>query len=183
MKQRRRTVILFIDSIVLNEIPPLRAAWAPIGEQAQVPIIAAHAIRVLTGVLNVQSGDCLLQISARYRQADAQLMLQAIRSHWRGWQIILFLDRHPAQRARATRRLARQLHIQVRWLPTACPELNVMDQLWRHITDEVLANEPTPDLDTTAQRAVHHIFAMSPQDRRRQAGILSDTSWLADVLH
>ena len=183
LNQRRRTVILLIDSIVLNEIPPLRAAWAPIGEQAQVPIIAAHDIRVLTGVLNIQSGDGLLQISARSRQADAQLMLRAIRSHWRGWQIILFLDRHPAQRARATRRLARQLHIQVRWLPTACPELNGMDQLWRHITDEVLANEPTPDLDTTAQRAVQHILTMSPQDRRRQAGVLSDTFWLADVLH
>ena len=183
LNQRRRTVILFIDSIVLNEIPPLRAAWAPIGEQAQVPIIAAHDIRVLTGVLNIQSGDGLLQISARSRQADAQLMLRAIRSHWRGWQIILFLDRHPAQRARATRRLARQLHIQVRWLPTTCPELNGMDQLWRHITDEVLANEPTPDLDTTAQRAVQHILTMSPQDRRRQAGVLSDTFWLADVLH
>ena len=167
---------------MLNEIPPLRAAWAPIGEQAQVPIIAAHEIRVLTGVLNIQSGDCVLHSSARYRQADAQLILREIPAHWRGWPIILFLDRHPAQRARATRRLARQLHIQLRWLPTACPELNVMDHLWRHITDDVLANEPTPDLDTTVQRAVQHILAMSPQKRRRQAGILSDTFWLADVL-
>ena len=182
LKNRRRTVILFIDSIVLNEIPPLRAAWAPIGQQAHVPIIAAHDVRVLTGVLNIRSGDCLLHTSARYRQADAQSLLRKIRAHWRGWQIVLFLDRHPAQRARATRRLAHQLHIQLRWLPTACPELNVMDQLWRHVTDDVLANEPTPNLDTTATRAVQHILAMSPQARRRQAGILSDSFWLADVL-
>lgn len=160
----------------------MRAAWAQIGEQAQVPIIAAHDVRILTGVLNIQSGDCLLEISAQYRQADAQLILRLIRAHWRGWQIILFRDRHPAQRAQATRRLARQLHIQLRWLPTACPELNVMDQLWRHVTDDVLANEPTPDRASTAKRAVQHILAMSPQDRRRQAGILSDDFWLADVL-
>jgi hypothetical protein len=147
-----------------------------------VPIIAAHDIRVLTGVLNIQSGDCLWHLSARYRQADAQMVLREIRAHWRGWQIILFLDRHPAQRARATRRLARQLQIQLRWLPTACPELNVMDHLWRHVTDDVLANEPTPGLDATAKRAVQHIMALPPQDRRRQAGILSDTFWLADVL-
>jgi hypothetical protein len=182
LKNRARTVILFIDSIVLNEIPPLRAAWAPIGQQAQVPIIAAHDTRVLTGVLNIKSGDCVLHVSTKYRQADAQGVLRQIRAHWRGWHIVLFVDKHPAQWARATRRLARQLNIQLRWLPKACPELNVMDHLWRHVTDDVLANEPTPDLDTTAQRAVHHIRAMSPQSRRRQAGILADTFWLAAVL-
>lgn len=167
---------------MLNEIPPLRAAWAPIGEQAQVPIVAAHDTRVLTGVLNIKSGGCVLQVSTKYRQADAQAVLHQIRTHWRGWRIVLFLDRHPAQWARATRRLARQLNIQLRWLPTACPELNVMDHLWRHVTEDVLANEPTPNLDTTAQRAVQHIRAMSPQARRRQAGILSDSFWLAKVL-
>ena len=65
---------------------PYARLWAPIGEQAQVPIIAAHDIRVLTGVLNIQSGDCLLQMSARYRQADAQMVLRELRAHWRGWQ-------------------------------------------------------------------------------------------------
>jgi transposase len=182
LKNRARTVILFIDSIVLNEIPPLRAAWAPIGEQAQVPTSAAHDTRVLTGVLNIKSGDCVLHVSTKYRQADAQAVLRQIRAHWRGWRIVLFLDRHPAQWARATRHLARHVNIQLRWLPTACPELNVMDHLWRHVTDDVIANEPTPSLDTTAQRAVQHIRTMSPQARRRQAGILSDSFWLANVL-
>ena len=182
LKNRERTVILFIDSIILNEIPPLRAAWAPVGEQAQVPIIAAHATRVLTGVLNIRSGDCVLHVSAKYRQADAQTVLRQIRVHWRGWRIVLFLDKHPAQWARTTRRLARRLNIQLRWLPVACPELNVMDHLWRHVTDDVLVNEPTPNLDATARRLVQHIQALLPQARRRQAGILSLSFWLTNVL-
>ena len=176
-------MILFVDSIVVNEIPPLRAVWAPIGQQARIPIIAAHDVRVLTSVLNIQSGDCVLHISERYRQADFQTVLRLMRTHWRGWHIVLFLDKHSAQWAKASRRLARQLGIQLRWLPTACPELNVVDQLWRRVTDEALANEPTPTLVATAQRLADHILGMSPGERRRQAGILSDTFWLRRVLH
>jgi hypothetical protein len=47
-------VILFLDSRIFNEIPPLRAMWAPVGQQALVPIVAARATRVLTGVLNIK---------------------------------------------------------------------------------------------------------------------------------
>lgn len=94
---------------------------------------------------------------------------------------MLFLDKHGAQWAQASRRLARQLGIQLRWLPKACPELNVVDQLWRRVTDDVLANEPTPTLAVTVQHLIEHLLALSPQQRRRQAGIHSDRFWLAGL--
>jgi transposase len=174
-------VVLVVDSIVVNEVPPLRAVWAPIGEQACVPIIAAHEVRVLTCALNLRSGDCVVHPSDRYRQENFQDVLRLIRAHWRGWRIVLFLDKHGAQWAKASRRLARHLAIQLRWLPKACPELNVVDQLWRRVTDDVLANEPTPTLAVTVQHLIEHLLALSPQQRRRQAGILSDRFWLAGI--
>lgn len=174
-------VVVFVDSIVVNEVPPLRAVWAPIGQQACVPIIAAHQVRVLTCGLNIRSGDCVIHSSDRYRQENFQAVLRRIRAHWRGWHIVLFLDKHGAQWAKASRRLARQLAIQLRWLPKACPELNVVDQLWRRVTDDVLANEPTPTLAIIVQHLVEHLRTMSPYLRRRQAGILSDRFWLAGL--
>jgi hypothetical protein len=54
LKNRARTVVLFLDSIVVNEIPARRAVWAPIGKQACVPVIAAHAVRVLTRISNIR---------------------------------------------------------------------------------------------------------------------------------
>ena len=173
--------MLMVDSIVVNEVPPLRAVWAPIGEQACVPIIAAPEVQVLTCALNIASGDCVVHRSDRYRQENFQDVLRRIRAHWRGWRIVLFLDKHGAQWAKASRCLARQLAIQLRWLPKACPELNVVDQLWRRVTDDVLANEPTPTLDVTIQRLIEHLLALSPQQRRQQAGILSDRFWLAGI--
>jgi hypothetical protein len=137
---------------------------------------------VLTGVLNIKSGDWLDHVSHRYRQEDCQTVLHMIRSHWRGWRIVLFLDRHSAHRAKQSRALARTLHIELRWLPTACPELNVVDHLWRHVVQDVLANEPTPQLDLAVRRAQEYLRALSPHDRLRKAGVFSPTFWLADLI-
>jgi len=182
LKGRERSVILFVDSRIFNEIPPLRAMWAPVGQQARVPIVAARKTQILTGILNIKSGTWLGEISDQYRQANFQRVLRRIRAHWRGWRIVLFLDRHPAQRAKRSRQLARQLNIELRWLPTACPELNVVDHLWRHATQEVLANEPTPCLEQTVRRAEQYLASLSPKVRLHKAGVFSPSFWLAHAL-
>jgi hypothetical protein len=156
--------------------------WAPIGQQARVPILGSHARRFLTGVLNIKTGDYIDYISTEFRQEQFQEVLHQIRSHWRGWRIVLFLDRNTAHKAHRSQRLARQLALQLRWLPKACSELNVLDQLWGHVKDEVAANEPTPNVDATVRRAGRYVHSPSRQERLRKAGVLSADFWLADVL-
>jgi DDE superfamily endonuclease len=182
LKRRPRTVILFLDSTIFSEIPPLRAMWAPIGEQVRVPITGSHGNLFLTGVLNIQTGDYLDYVSEHFCQANFQEVLRLIRSHWRGWHIVLFLDRNKPHRTPASRRLARQLGIQLRWLPTACPELNILDCLWRHLKDEVIANQPTPNLEAVLECARDYLAQLSPRARLEQADVLAPGFWLADVL-
>jgi transposase len=176
-------VILFLDSTIFSEVPPLRAMWAPIGQQAKVPIWGSHNRRFLTGVLNIQTGQYIDAISTEFHQEHFQTFLHQIRSHWRGWRIVLFLDRNTPHKAYRSREVAGELAIQLRWLPKACSELNVMDQLWRHVKEDVAANEPTPNLDATVRRASAYVHSLSPQERLRKAGVLSEHFWLADVLN
>lgn len=175
-------MILFLDSTIFSEVPPLRAMWAPLGQQACVPIRGKHARRFLTGVMNIRTGAYLDFASAEFKQHHFQKILRAIRRHWRGWRIVLFLDRNTPHHATASRRLARELNIQLRWLPKACPELNVMDHLWRHVKDLMVANAPTPNVVATVQGARHVIQRMTPKERLQKAGVLSKDFWLADVL-
>lgn len=155
--------------------------WAPIGQQARVPIMGSHGRRFLTGVMNIQTGDYLDYRSAQFRQAEFQEVLRQIRSHWRGWRIVLFLDRNSSHTAGGSEQLAHALGIQLRWLPKACSELNVMDTLWRHAKDEAAANEPTPNVDETVRRAQGYVHSLLPQERLQKAGVLSSDFWLADV--
>jgi transposase len=181
LKGRRRTVILFLDSTIFSEVPPLRAMWAPIGHQARVPILGTHDRRFLTGVMNIKTGDYIDSTSSEFHQEQFQARLRQIRRHWRGWRIVLFLDRNSPHRTPASRQLARDLGIQLRWLPKACSELNVMDTLWRKVKDDIAANEPIPNVDETIRRAQHHVRSLSPKERLQKAGVLSKDFWLADV--
>lgn len=171
-----------MDSSVVRAIPPLYAAWAPIGKQAVVPIVGSHDKRTLSGVLNILSGDWLTLVTNGFDRFDFQALLRRVRHHWRGWRIVLFLDRNRAHTAADSRGLAKTLHIELRWLPTACPELNVMDTLWRQAKAVVAANEPTPNVDATVQAVVEYIETLPPKARLRKAGVLAEDFWLADVV-
>ncbi len=156
--------------------------WAPIGQQAKVPILGQHRDkRILTGVLNIQTGSYFQYSSEAYTQATFHMILKLLRRHWRGWQIVMFVDKISAQWAHSSRRLAKDLGIQLRWLPKACPELNPLDHLWRHLKREILANEPLPDLATTLKHACSYLNDLLPHERLRKAGVLSHCFWLQDV--
>jgi transposase len=175
---RERTVILMLDETILTETPPLYYCYGRIGEQVCVPISGTHAKRILHGVLKVWSGDGLVLITEEWVQETHQAFLAMIRSHWRGWHIVLFEDRGSPHLANASLEMAKTLHIERRFLPRATPELNAMDHLWRHVKGRGLANRPTRTIDETADRACRYLLERGRHDRLQKAGVLSGNFWL-----
>jgi transposase len=175
---RERTVLLMLDETIITETPPLYSCYARIGEQKCIPISGGHARRVIHGAINIGTGDMTLLITKVWDQNTHQGFLQMIRSHWRGWQIILFEDRGSPHTAQASRVLAAVLNVQLRFLPRATPELNAMDQLWRQTKRQSLADTPTSSIDESAMTLCQYIIDLSPQERLRKAGVLSGNFWL-----
>ena len=175
-------MVLFADSTIVREIPPLYSAWAPVNKRAIVPIVGSHGKRVLTGALCVQTGSWYPFVTHEFQQEEFHVFLAGVRKKWRGWNIVLFIDRHSVHRAPSSRNLARKLGIKIRWLPTATPHLNSMDTLWGHAKKESIANEPNPKIDATVDRMVRHIDSLSPEARLRKAGVLSENFWLKGAL-
>jgi hypothetical protein len=62
--------------------------------------------------------------------------------------------------------------------PRATPELNAMDQLWRHVKRDALADRPTLSIDQSAEAACQYILQLSPREWLRKAGVLSGNFWL-----
>ena len=170
--------MLFSDATILTETPPLRACWSKVGEQAQVPVTGNRSKVVLYGALNPATGRVWLDQASRWNQWTFQDHLRNLRSVWRGWDLVLFLDRGSPHTAGASRALAAELGIELRLLPTACPELNPVEGLWRHAKGRVLANEPTPDLNKSVDRVYEELLLMPPKDVLAHAGVLSGNFWL-----
>ena len=97
--------------------------------------------------------------------------------------MVLFEDRGSPHTADDSRALARELRLEVRFLPKATPELNAMDQLWRHVKRQVLGSRPTQTIDQSADDACQFILGMSADERLRKAGVLSGNFWLAKWTH
>ncbi len=171
-------MILRLDETIICETPPLYSCYGRIGEQGWVPIPGNRAKRIVHGVINIHSGEVVLLITQEWVQETHQYFLSMIRSHWRGWNIVLFEDRGSPHTAEASLELAFSLGIELRFLPRATPELNAMDHLWRHVKGRSLANQATQSIDESTNNACQDIFNMSPRERLCKAGILSGNFWL-----
>ncbi len=169
---------MITDATILTETPPLRASWARAGEQALIPIGGSHANRVLYGTMNIQSGHRLLETVARWNGESFRAHLRQVRRAWRGWRIVLFLDRASGHEAAASRELAAQLGVELRRLPTACPELNPLEGLWRWLKGNILANRQPQPFSETVRLALSTLEALGSSDVLRISGILSGHFWL-----
>lgn len=167
-----------VDETIVLETPPLYSCYCRVGQQKCVPISGSHARRIVHGVLNIRSGDVALLITNDWSQLTHQDFLSVVRSHWRGWNIVLFEDRARQHTAEDSQAEARQLGIEIRWLPRATPELNAMDHLWRHAKREALSNCPTQSIEASALALCQYVIDLSPRERLCQAGVLSDNFWL-----
>ena len=172
-----------LDETIITETPPLYSAYGHIGEQVRVPITGHRAKRILHGAINVQSGDVALLITEVWVNATHQAFLRLVRSHWRGWNPVLFEDRATQHKSPSSLGLAEELGLEVRLLPRATPELNAMDHLWRHGKSQAVANRPTVSVAESALAVCRYIIGLTPQERLRQAGVLSGNFWLTKSKH
>ncbi len=143
-----------------------------------MPITGNRAKRFVHGAVNVGTGGLTLLVTHEWVQETHQAFLRQVRSHWRGWNLVLFEDRGSPHTAGDSRELAAGLGIEVRLLPTATPKLNAMDHLFRHVKGRAEANRATRSIDESADNACRYLLDLTPRERLRKAGVLSGNFWL-----
>lgn len=167
-----------LDETSILETPPLYSCYGRSGARGCVPVTGTQARRVLHGALNVWSGEVLLLITDAWVQEPHQAFLRLLRAHWRGWHIVLFADRGSPHTAEDSLEAAEGLTLEVRLLPTAAPEVNAMDHLWRPTKGYVLPNRPTRSIDESADAVCRYILDLPPHERLQKAGVFSGNFWL-----
>lgn len=94
----------------------------------------------------------------------------------------LLLDKAPCNAAVRSQQLAAQLGITLLWLPTQCPELNAVDQLFKDLKRMIAANRQFQTIDAEADYAEQWLLGLTTRQALRKASVLSDTFWLKDYL-
>ena len=171
-------VVLCEDETTLREFPPLRAGWGKVGQAVEVPVTGRNARRVVFGALNPFRGTRLCMSAERNGGPAFREYLRWLRGTYKRWDLLLVLDRGSCHTAKATLALAAALRITFAWLPTACPELNPVEALWRDAKQRVSANRAHPDLDAHAADFVAHVVGHTDGAALRLSGASSGNFWL-----
>ena len=171
--------LLVLDETTLRLLPPLRAAWALRGKQAQVRISGKNARRSLFGTLDLRTGRRVLLVTARQRLADFHRFLRKLRHGVAACGALwLLLDRHGSHCSPSSLRLAEKLGIRLFWLPRQHPKLNPVDHLWRGLKNDLAANRQFASVDELASYAKRWVHVLTPTKTLRKAGLLSKNCWL-----
>lgn len=176
-------VLLFEDETLLRWFPVLRRAWGLRGEEVRIGISGRNAKRVLFGVINARTGHRILQRSVNMRQEQFHSFLRLLRRRYGRRPIWMLLDEAPCHLAPRSQALAKQLDIELVWLPKQCSELNAMDQLWRELKGGISANYQYRDIDEHAMFAEEWIQSLTRTEALRKAGILSKNFWLKSFVN
>jgi len=167
------------DETGLREFPPLRAAWARRGCQAEVVISGRNARRVLHGALNVRTGELVCVAREHGRGEDAAAGVAALGACRPAVPKLLIWDNAPPHHTRLVRQTAEAAGIVLGWLPFRSPELNPCEDLWRRLKAVVAANRAYPSVDELAARATAWLDSLAPPDVLRYAGLCSSKfDWL-----
>lgn len=126
---------------------------------------------------NVRSSEGWLLITEASGHETPHPLLARSRAHWRGGHIVLCEDRSSPHMAGEILHVARPLPMELRFLPTATPEMNVRDPPWRHVQGSGLANRATHAIDDSATSACRYVLTMRRRERLRQACVLSGRFW------
>jgi transposase len=174
-------VVLAEDETLWRLFPPLRYAWAPLGQVAVVPITGRNAKRSLFGAIELKSAQRLLLPRLTQRQDAFQDFLRHLRDTYAGVPIYLLLDENPSHTAGRSLILADQLGIELLWLPKQCPELNPMDQLWKELKKDMAANYQYKTIEQGVRYAVAWLGSLTKHETLKKAGLLSANSWLRAI--
>lgn len=177
-----RSVILAEDETDLLLFPPLRAGWAPRGEQAKVWLTGRNAKRVLFGAVNLRTGHLVLLCREHQRSHDFCAFLLEVHRRYRGRHVALLLDGDTSHTAQASQRLAAELGVSLLWLPARSPHLNPMDHVWRDVKQNVAANRQDASIDALVARVLRHMQGLPRGCVLRKAGVLSRRFWLRAAL-
>lgn len=158
MQEAPDTVILAEDEATLYLQATTTAVWAQVGATPTVRVDAGRAKTHFYGTLSLQTGQELVTRSDKMNSTITAVHLQTILDAHPDRPILLIWDRAPWHRGAAVRDLlAANPRLEILYLPTAAPDLNPQEQVWKATRRAVSHNHTVPDLPALADQFEAHL--------------------------
>jgi transposase len=148
--QRGQRTVLFVDAAHFVFGPFLGYLWCLV--RLFVPGPCGRKRYNVLAALNAVTHEVIRVANHSYINAESVCaLLRQIAAAGLPRPITLVLDNARYQRCALVQALARSLRIELLFLPSYSPNLNLIERLWRFVKQECLACRPLPDYPTFTQ--------------------------------
>jgi len=147
------TIIVTEDEASLYLQATTQAVWAPKG---QTPCVRVHPGREMThfyGTLNLLTGEEVAQREPVMNSAATARHLEKLLNTYPDVPLLLLWDRAPWHRGAAVAQvLAANPRLEVLFFPTATPDLNPQEHVWKTVRTAISHNHSETQLPKLADR-------------------------------
>lgn len=143
--------------------------WSPTGQTPVVSVDPGRAKTNFYGTLNLQTGqEIAMRSDLMNAEVSAQHLELILETH-PGVPILLFWDRAPWHRGKPIDKvLEEHPRLEILFFPTASPDLNPQEQVWKAVRKEVSHN---------------HLQVRLPELANRFLNTLNSTTFISSFLH
>jgi transposase len=134
--------LVFQDEVEIHRHPALARMWAPVGTQPEVPAPGQNEKQVVYGGVDYATSQVTYTVAATKSGVSFLAFLIVLATAYAGRKVRLVCDngRFHHTKAVAAWLVAHRDQIEIYWLPSYCPSLNLIERLWGHLKRTVLAN-------------------------------------------
>jgi transposase len=162
LRKNAAEALVFQDEVEIHQHPTLTRMWAPVGSQPEVPAPGKNEKRVVYGGVDYANGKITHTIAATKSGVNFLAFLIALVATYAGRKIRLVCDNGRFHHTKAVQQwlAAHRDQIEIYWLPTYCPSLNLIERLWGHLKRTIIANvlfRTVDDLVDAFRRGVGHV--------------------------
>ena len=145
--ERGERTVLFVDAAHFVFGPFLGYLWCL--ARLFVPGPSGRKRYNVLAALNAVTHEVLRVANHSYINAESVCaLLRQVAAAGLPRPITLVLDNARYQRCEVVQALARSLRVELLFLPSYSPNLNLIERLWRFVKKECLASRPLPDYET-----------------------------------
>lgn len=155
---RPDTVFLAEDEAWMYLQATTMAVWSPIGQTPVTRVDPGRTKAGFYGTLNLRTGAELVTRTETFNSQTTSAHLQSVLDTYPDSPILLLWDRAKWHRGAAVKELlTANPRLEIIELPTAAPDLNPQEQVWKQTRRKISHNHLEPKLPALADRFEHHL--------------------------
>jgi transposase len=151
-------LIISMDQMSLYLQATLSRVWSPVGQRPIVSITPQRDLLHWFGALCLDTGQEIALSLPDLSSQTTLHFLEHVLTVWPTQSILLFLDRAPWHRGAAIQAfLAKHPRLQLIYFPSACPQLNPQEHVWKAARNAVSHNHHFPNLSALRSAFAHFL--------------------------